>query len=66
MVCKDCFALDTYRIPSRTTHGGETLQDPACKSCNSSDGLVVWDGITCPTCIKPMRSIGNSIGKVMP
>jgi hypothetical protein len=61
MVCKDCFALDGYRIPSPNTKGGETLCDPVCKYCGSPETLVIWDGITCPKCIKPMRSIGNSI-----
>lgn len=63
MVCKECFALDVYRIPSRNIGAGETLFDPVCKSCGSTGNLAIWDGITCPKCIKPMRSIGNSIAK---
>lgn len=63
MVCKDCFALDVYRIPSRNIKGGETLREPVCKSCGTPNSLVMWDGITCPKCIKPMRSIGNSIAE---
>jgi hypothetical protein len=63
MVCKDCFALDMYRIPTERTQGMDGFYDSACTSCGSSDGLVLWDGITCPKCIQPMRSIGNSIAE---
>jgi hypothetical protein len=63
MVCNDCYTLDAYRIPSRSTNSGETLHDPVCKSCGSPESLVIWDGITCPKCIKPMRSIGNSMAE---
>jgi Zn finger protein HypA/HybF involved in hydrogenase expression len=63
MVCNECFTLAVYRIPCRSANIGETLRDPECKSCNSSDSLAIWDGITCPKCIKPMRSVGNSINE---
>lgn len=61
MVCKECFGLDLYRIPNKQSGLVEALKDPVCKTCASEDGLVIWDGITCPKCINPMRSIGNAI-----
>ncbi len=66
MVCNECFTLAAYRIPNRSTNGGGSPRDLACKFCSSNESLVIWDGITCPKCIKPMRSIGNSIEAKMP
>jgi hypothetical protein len=60
MVCLACKEAGTFIL----RNPGAILDPPsgtmACKRCQSSEHLLLWDGMTCPQCKMKMKAIGTN------
>ncbi|MBU3612046.1 hypothetical protein [Polynucleobacter sp. MG-27-Goln-C1] len=66
MVCNRCEEIDTFAVPNPGAMVDLPTGSTVCKTCGSSDQLVVWDGLTCPHCKKRMKAVGTNTKTARP
>jgi hypothetical protein len=60
MVCNHCKEVDTFAMPNPGSMVDLPVGSAVCKTCGSAEHLTVWDGLTCPHCMKKMKAIGTN------
>lgn len=66
MVCALCKELGGIVLLNPGAMLDPPLGTTACKRCQSSEHLTLWDGMTCPQCEMKMKATGSNIKAVRP